>query len=318
MLRPFEGLTVTGADLLDPATQGWYSSNLFVRVKMPKTRNVAARRQFVKIDDPLVVKFLSTIKEAYLGDGSRLYTGGPGSFRYRWDFLMSRLGIPIELLTPGGLRTGGATLLFEELEESVARVRWRGRWIKDTNLEIYIQELMPGFVLTGLSAEVRSSIFYLSGILPQVLSYAEQWLREGVPSAWWPRSLALIGRGASLGSVPRALVVPRVVEGEDSGGEAVAEGRRRTREGGGEVAIPKGQGQRPARARCVRFSPAAAQRLLDSRAPRVERGDFASSLWTRSGRGEYFVAVRGHYAVLRRPGFAGTVPEEWNVNWAER
>jgi len=222
MLRPFEGLALRKEDILLPHHFGHFVHACFLRVLTPKTRHIGARRQFAKIDDASVIGFIAALTFV-LEKQERLFPGGAGAFRGRWNAILVALGIDPSLLTPGGLRTGGATHLFEELQEDIARVCWRGRWLNQRNLEIYVQELGPGFFLSQLDPSVLNKILLFSAYMPLVLETARQWTLQRIPVAVWPYRWPSVLAPPS----PRAIVVPHsfVIEEEEEEEEEDQEGK---------------------------------------------------------------------------------------------
>ena len=218
MLRPFEGLALRKEDILLPHHFGHFVQACFLRVLTPKTRHIGARRQFAKIDDASVIGFITALVFV-LKKQERLFPGGAGAFRGRWNAILVALGIDPSLLTPGGLRTGGATHLFEELQEDIARVCWRGRWLNQRNLEIYVQELGPGFFLSQLDPSILNKILLFSAYMPLVLETARQWTLQRIPVAvWsyrWPSVL--------VPPLPRALTASHSVIEEEEEEQVVSE-----------------------------------------------------------------------------------------------
>jgi len=181
-----EALGVRVRDLLLPQHLGYRTQNVFVKVNNPKTRLVGARRQYVKIDDLSVAAFISAVASS-LGKDDLLFSGSPGSFRYRWDAIMQKLKISAEDLTPAGARTGGATLYFEETDENLQKTCWRGRWLNIKMLEIYVQEMLPNFLLAQLDPLVLANIQKLADFLPEISLFALELVKDGVPAVAWPQ-----------------------------------------------------------------------------------------------------------------------------------
>ena len=70
-----------------------------------------------------------------------MWNASSGTFRKRFRAILCRLIPDPSIFTPGSLRSGGATHLFQVSNEDVAKVMWRGRWKSMKMLEIYIPEL---------------------------------------------------------------------------------------------------------------------------------------------------------------------------------
>ena len=140
MLRPGETLRLTRADVILPSDLLSTRRVCFVKVRDPKNRRIAARREHARIDDYMVVDFL----EAWLPrlqPSQRLFAFKAAQMRKLHDHLVSYFGVPTEDgrgLTPASHRGGGATLCFERTGD-LELTRWRGRWSSTTRtLEIYI------------------------------------------------------------------------------------------------------------------------------------------------------------------------------------
>lgn len=116
-----------------------------------------ARVQHLKIDDDYVTKLLD--RTFGLDDPNQLlYSGSPAVFRGRWNFVLSRLGVPREaLLTPGGLRGGGAVEGYRR-GLAVTELQWRMRLRSLATLESYLQETAASSALTSLPIETLRSV----------------------------------------------------------------------------------------------------------------------------------------------------------------
>ena len=156
LLRPNELLKLTRQDLVLPEQAYNPPARLYINIPHSKTSARGARHQHVRIDDSVLIPFISA-----------LWTGAPCShqllgmspylFRKRWDQLLDFLGVPHSHgagLTPAGLRAGGATFFFTELED-IEQVRWKGRWLSSRMLEIYLQETAALNILPQLTSDSR-------------------------------------------------------------------------------------------------------------------------------------------------------------------
>ena len=109
ILRAHRKSLVVPCDLLfDP-------SNLtLLSIKNPKSRHRGgAATQHISIRSHELSRFLERVF-ASLAPDVNLYPLSPATFRSRWDLVLSRLGVPRSMFTPGGLRGGGAVSAYME------------------------------------------------------------------------------------------------------------------------------------------------------------------------------------------------------------
>jgi len=170
MMRPSECLRLTRADILLPADLLTVRRSIFVRLRDPKNRRIAARREHVKIEDIMVVDLLSAWLPR-LHPATRLFQFDAPKMRVYHDHFVSFFGVPArdgEGITPASHRGGGATLCFERTG-SLDLTRWRGRWSATSRtLEIYIQEVAAASVLPSLDASHRERILLFAAAAPSL------------------------------------------------------------------------------------------------------------------------------------------------------
>ena len=119
-----------------------------VQIRNPKVKNTKV--QHVLIEDHFIARFGNALKAASQDWSARIFPFDEFSLLKAFTLLVQILCIPEfvaaaaqglafgKRLTPGGLRSGGAThdyLLFQNLD----RLQWRGRWATRSVLEHYIQ-----------------------------------------------------------------------------------------------------------------------------------------------------------------------------------
>ena len=142
MLHPAEFLQLRRKDILLPEDSLHSDHVFYVHICNPKTSRFA-RRQHCKVDDALVLRYVSKVFGP-LQPGESLFAGGSSAFRRRWNAVLSRLGIPTSQrdrgATPAVLRGSGATHMYL-LTEDLAKVQWRGRWSQLKTVEHYVQEV---------------------------------------------------------------------------------------------------------------------------------------------------------------------------------
>ena len=141
MLRPGEALKLTAADIIFPDSTLLGICTVFLRISSPKMRRLNARREFVKIDDPLFFRLARLIKEWYAPD-RKVWPDSYANFVLAHRALLRYFRIPSTDgigITPASHRTGAATFYFLA-GVPLDYIRWHGRWQSGRTLEIYIQE----------------------------------------------------------------------------------------------------------------------------------------------------------------------------------
>eukprot|EP00435_Cladocopium_sp_Y103_P010900 s2474_g2.t2 len=156
MLHPAEFLLLRRQDLLLPSDALHSDPVFYVHITNPKTSRFA-RRQHCKVDDPLVLRFVTKVFSA-LRSGETLFAGGASAYRKRWDAVLCRLGIPHRQqdrgATPAVLRGSGATHMYL-VTEDLPRIQWRGRWSQLKTVEHYVQEVAAQTLLTRLDERAK-------------------------------------------------------------------------------------------------------------------------------------------------------------------
>lgn len=178
LLRVCEVLALTVEDFSLP-TEHDAASAVFVRILEPKSRRRGARHQYVRIELPDVISFLTSCLKT-LPSLMRIWPSSSHIYVTRFKMLLDALKVPRGCLFPSSLRPGGASYFFVLWEENVQRLLWRGRWSSVKMLEHYIQELTCFHVWSQLPVESRQKIEKLLKHWNIVIS---QW-------RWSPQSLA--------------------------------------------------------------------------------------------------------------------------------
>ena len=160
MFRPVEPLTAVRAnlvlpsDLLKEACERFY-----LRILKPKTGGRGgAREQYGTIEISWVCNFVSAVFSGR-PRSERLWPASAVAFRRRWDRLLSVLGIPSRLYTPGGLRGGGAVRHFE-LHRDLPRLMWDMRLQNVTTLNHYLQEVVSSTSICSIPFASRSKLTF--------------------------------------------------------------------------------------------------------------------------------------------------------------
>ena len=171
MLHPSEMINLYRSDLLLPSDTLVEEPVFYVFIRHPKTVRFA-RRQHCKIDDPLVLAFVTKVFKS-LSPTTSLFPGGTHAYRSRWNSVLSRLSIPVSQrdhgCTPAVLRGSGATHMFMTCED-LPRVQWRGRWAQQKTLEFYIQEVGAQSMLSKLPPAAHSKVKTLADFSTALMS----------------------------------------------------------------------------------------------------------------------------------------------------
>ncbi len=170
MLRPGEMLLLEGRDLVFPS-EVCSLKHMFLAIRAPKNRRIAAKREHVRLDDPEVVAFFKVVK-AQLALSDRIFRGDARSFRQCFNHLCAFFDIPsddINGLTPASLRAGGATFLYQ-ITDQPETVRYKGRWANSRMLEIYIQEVAANTFADTLGPEQKDRLLRLARAAPSPLA----------------------------------------------------------------------------------------------------------------------------------------------------
>ena len=159
------------------------------------------RATHVKLDVPTVVEFLLKVVPKLHAYGP-IFDGSPSMFRRRLRQLLEATVGCATLLLPSSMRPGGATWWFQQWNEDLAKLQWRGRWATQQILRHYIQELTAAQVLTKVPEAARHKVRQLDALFEQ--SLAEFRVTDG--EQWRPANFA-----AALAHAARALPAhPRV------------------------------------------------------------------------------------------------------------
>ena len=145
-------LFLTPEDLL------WEDADvLYLRIRVPKTRNRGAKVQCVTCTVPSIVKLPCMVWQDFEPSDFR-YGSAPSSFRRRWDASLKQLKIEeTHRLTPGLLRGGGAVAAHKR-GVAIQDLTWQMRLQHQKTLSYYLQETTAVSILPSLSAESRSRV----------------------------------------------------------------------------------------------------------------------------------------------------------------
>eukprot|EP00438_Fugacium_kawagutii_P001255 Skav223451 [mRNA] locus=scaffold350:925896:940241:- [translate_table: standard] len=165
-MRVGEPLKACRSDLMLPADASLPPDTCFLQVGAPKPgRRGRGRVQHARINDRQAVE-LAVAAFGALEPDALLYPVAPATYRRRWDHLLTVLEIPKRAaLTPGGLRGGGACLMYHN-SVPVSDILWRMRLRHLATLEFYIQEAAATNIMQKLPRESRDKITSCSSMLP--------------------------------------------------------------------------------------------------------------------------------------------------------
>ena len=143
----------------------------FLRIENAKTRRVF-RIQHGKCTDRALIAFWEVVF-ARVAPDEPLWPMSPAAFRSRWDAVFRTLRLPCGHkhagLIPRSLRGSGATLWYTHTED-VARIQWRGRWMRLRTLQHYLQEAAASLLLSDLPVADRARLDVLSQAAAPLLS----------------------------------------------------------------------------------------------------------------------------------------------------
>ena len=122
---------------------------LLLRIVRAKNKRFYAKKQFIVIRDSETIDWFVWFAVA-LKPRDLLFVGGPGRLRFCFKVLLNYSGLSALRLTPGCLRSGGATYFFLE-DMSLGALQFLGRWRSALSLQIYVQEAVSLLVVCQLS-----------------------------------------------------------------------------------------------------------------------------------------------------------------------
>ena len=166
-----EVLVCKRQDLLTPTDLLTDVKKVYMQVKKPKSRNKGASTQYITCDDELATRFIEDILGP-LQPHETLFPLTVGTFRRRWDKLLSAMDIPaIHRLTPGGIRGGGAVMAHTQ-GTGIVDLMWKMRLAHSRTLGHYLQETTAASVLPSLSDGARCKVTILRDAMPFLVEIA--------------------------------------------------------------------------------------------------------------------------------------------------
>ena len=203
-LRPIEIHGMTWGSVITPRDRlEFHSAVTFFRVADPKSRWIAARKQFGRLDDPLFALLFDEMRGRYRDRALRVLPGGPTWFAARFRELALFLGLPVgeaanpsaeergrrKGLVPASIRTGGATFKFAQYDRNVVQTAWDLRVDNTKVLEHYLQETQASMLLASLSEARRETILALATAADVLVVAVVPLVRAGVPPRLWQQMI---------------------------------------------------------------------------------------------------------------------------------
>jgi hypothetical protein len=218
-LRPVEGYEARFAHISLPQDRLEADDGLvYIYVYAPKTKWIAARKQYARFVDHEFVRFCAALRH-FAGDRlQRVFVGGPAGLRRVVMDLCAGLRLPYgeprgqrpavptpaaeinitedpSSALPAGFvaaswRSGGCTYYFENTaRRSVEDTLWHMRVSNRSTLERYLQEFPTQNIWRYLSQDALDLVAYLSPRALSLVRLASDWLRDGVSPRLWPALL---------------------------------------------------------------------------------------------------------------------------------
>ena len=189
VLRIGEVLNAVRSDLIFPQDVDFTIDHVLLRIKEPKTRFRAARKQTGKLEQ------IDLIAVCWLGFGELersdpLWPLSSATLRSRLDKVMTRFGLPttpkkgLRPMTLASFRPGGATYLIGATE-CAELVRRRGRWVSMKVMEVYLQEVQSATFMNDIGNESKEKILFAMKAFPEVYSTAVAFACARFPEQVW-------------------------------------------------------------------------------------------------------------------------------------
>ena len=189
LLRIGEAICATRGDLVLPRDSAPGTSFALLRIRLPKTRGLAARHQAARIDPEDVLALLTAVYGDFPRD-KKLWPFSSSTLRKRFNSLQAALGLVVEKKanqTPydlGSFRPGGATS-YLHLFEDTEFVRRRGRWLSHKSMEIYLQEIATATFEQALTDIAKHRIHNVAQHFPRILVQSIWFLQNQIPPNAW-------------------------------------------------------------------------------------------------------------------------------------
>ena len=166
LLRPGELFDLMRCDVLMEDEEG---SAVMLCIRKSKRWVRGARGQHAKLEGKYACAWVRRLL-ARMCPSESFWPAAPGAFALRFRALTKAVLGCEGPFTPGSLRTGGATWAFQEWDENLVKLCWRGRWRDANTLWHYVQELQSLHVLQSIPPAARIRMRELVGLLPEVVA----------------------------------------------------------------------------------------------------------------------------------------------------
>ena len=162
LLRPCKLIALRVNDFMMSSETGCLSE-VFIRLKLVKSRTRGAKMQNVRLDVPFVVSFLQKSLRT-MSSNEKIWCYSTSLFRTRLQQTLFEVTGQSNICLPSSLRPGGATYFFRLWNEDLLRLQWRGRWLHFKTLAHYIQELGCINIMQELSTAARHKVHLLASL----------------------------------------------------------------------------------------------------------------------------------------------------------
>lgn len=157
LFRPGELLGLTKKDICLPNNVSLAMPCITVSIHKAKNFRQLGHEQFTSVQHPPTCEWVAWIFTRLETDNSSLWNHTAAEFRRCFRECCVELRIDKGKYTPASLRAGGATFLFDEMEDT-QRLRFLGRWSNIQSLEHYIQSAKANQLMQTLSEKSTRSI----------------------------------------------------------------------------------------------------------------------------------------------------------------
>jgi hypothetical protein len=156
LLRPGEVLNLRRRSVKLP--RDLLSENMpgVVIIEAPKNSQYFGRQQFVLVDDPSLLAWMSWDFEGMQPD-DKLWPSSRQQMVKMLQEALRTLHMEGMNLTLGGLRAGGATYHFQ-VHRNLGTLQFLGRWRNATSMQHYLQEAVSALICINASEPCRSSV----------------------------------------------------------------------------------------------------------------------------------------------------------------
>jgi hypothetical protein len=157
LLRPGELLALRKKDIGLPNHVNLSLPCVTISLEKPKNFRQLGTQQFATIKHPVVCESLSWLCSEKEHHEDKLWKHSGAEFRRLFRTCCHQMKVEKCRFSPGSLRAGGATFLFDE-EHDVGRLRLLGRWSNVQSLEHYVQTAKAHQLLQSMESKAVSRL----------------------------------------------------------------------------------------------------------------------------------------------------------------